>query len=112
MHYSFKRSVQLGLEIAICLSSSLIFASSSSAQIPDYLQNELDRVGALSDEADRQIEAIQPEVQAQQQYEAQLRNDCSSGNLVACQEYESIQQRRQQWLIENDCRYRTGLNRC
>lgn len=84
-----------------------------SQAIPEYLQNELNRVRDLGAEANRQLEEIiYPQVQAQQAYEARLSQACNSGNGNSCIELQRIQQRRLQWMLANDCIYRTGLNSC
>lgn len=112
MNYSLKKTIHCAFATTILLGGSLVFAAISQAQMPDWLQQELDRTDQIINEGNREVERLQPEVQRQQQYEVQLWNACMNGNQDACRKYQSIQQRRQIWMEQNDCLYRTGLNRC
>jgi predicted transcriptional regulator len=81
--------------------------------MPDYLQRELQRTNEIIQETNEYLEeVIYPLAQEQQIYEQQLFNACSAGNNNACTELASIERRRTQWMIENNCRYRTSLNSC
>lgn len=81
--------------------------------MPDYLRDELNRSNRIITETNHQLETvIYPLAREQQAYEQRLRNICSHGNRNACAELQAIEQRRAQWMIQNNCRYRTGLNSC
>ncbi|KST61786.1 hypothetical protein BC008_07000 [Mastigocoleus testarum BC008] len=89
-----------------------MFASSAKADILDGLQQELNNTNVTIGEAEREIEKLQPEIQKQRQYEVQLYNACIRGNQYACKKYQNIQRKKQNWMEQNNCRYRTSLNRC
>lgn len=102
--------VLIGLSYAASL---LFFSFSSLAQTGNPgLDAELGGVRDIERDAGVYLREAEPKVINQQQYEQSLYNACNSGNSQACTEYNSIQQRKIDWLIENDCRYRTSLNRC
>ena len=93
------------------ISGSILPAYSQA--LPDYIQQELRRTDELINETNEYLETvIYPQVEAQQIYERQLYNSCQAGNNNACIQLQAIEQRRVQWMIQNDCRYRTGLNSC
>ena len=78
----------------------------------DVMQ-EVERSRRLAGEANDFVDnVLYPLSQQQQSYERQLNYACSAGNNNACLELRRIEQRRVQWMIQNDCVYRTGLNSC
>jgi predicted transcriptional regulator len=84
-----------------------------SQALPDYVQQELLRTDELINETNEFIETVlYPQAEAQRIYERQLYSSCLDGDSDACTELQDIEERRVQWMIENDCRYRTALNSC
>lgn len=83
------------------------------SELPDYIQQEIERVGQLSSEANRFVDQVlYPMSVRQQNYERLLQAQCNQGVSNACTELTDIERRRVQWMIQNDCVYRTGLNSC
>jgi hypothetical protein len=81
--------------------------------LPDYVQQEILRTNQMIDQTNEYLETvIYPQVREQQNYERQLYSYCLDGDSDACTELQDIEERRVQWMIENDCKYRTALNSC
>lgn len=84
-----------------------------SQAMPDHLRQILDETNDVIRDANQFLEeVVYPQVRVQQAHEAQLNRACNSGNSSACTELQRIEQRRLQWMLANDCVYRTGLNSC
>lgn len=78
----------------------------------DSVTNELQRTNDLVNEAGQYLRDTESVVQQREAQKQQLGYHCQLGYADACSQLRAIEQQELKWLIENDCRYRTGLNSC
>lgn len=96
-------------QLIILFASGLLFTNYANAQT---YQQEINRSNDIIHDVNDYLDSIQPEIDTGRSHENQLYQSCMDGNNNACQKYKELMQRKTEWLKENDCRFRTGLNRC
>lgn len=99
--------IVLGLLVGFSASAATVLPSQA-----DSVTNELQRTNELINEAGQYLQDTESLVQQRQAQKQQLGYYCQLGYENSCSQLRAIEQQELQWLMENDCRYRTGLNSC